>query len=144
MAPKHTLDELPRWPRGTVGLLATAGDHPHVVPVSTIRRAGPRRVVFALADRRSSLARLRDRPAVSLAITCEDVAISVEGPAEVAAASLGGLDGLVGVSLEAVVIQDHHAPTYALESGVGWRWTDEEAERRDSAVHAALRELAEG
>ena len=56
-------DPLPDWPPGTVAILSTAGGAPHAIPVSTAVRAGPRRVLLALARTRASLARLRDDPA---------------------------------------------------------------------------------
>ena len=62
--PRVMPDTLPRWPPGTVTVLATAAGAPHAIPVSTAVRAGDRAVLFALAPRRVSLARLRDRPAV--------------------------------------------------------------------------------
>lgn len=65
---------LPEWPAGTVAILATAGDAPHAIPVSAAVRAGPRRILIALATARGSLARLLADPRVSLTIVCEDTA----------------------------------------------------------------------
>jgi len=39
-------------------------------------------------------------------------------------------------------VRDHDRPTFAIEAGVRWRWTDSEAQRRDAEVHAALARLA--
>ena len=39
-------------------------------------------------------------------------------------------------------IADHNRPTYEIEDGIRWRWTDAEAERRDAEARAALRNLA--
>ena len=55
-------EALPEWEEGTVAVLSTIGDEPHAIPVSTAVRAGPRRVLLALALRRRSLALLRARP----------------------------------------------------------------------------------
>ena len=39
-------------------------------------------------------------------------------------------------------MQEHGQPTFAIDDGVQWHWTDADAERRDDAVHDALRALA--
>src|SRR6185295_15230638 len=68
-------DPLPDWPTGTVAILSTAGGAPHAIPVSTAVRAGPRRVLLALARTRDSLARLRADPRCALiVIAAGDVA----------------------------------------------------------------------
>jgi hypothetical protein len=134
---------LPVWPAGTVTILATAGPEPHAIPVSTALRAGPRRIVLALADGRESLARLRAQPAVALAIMCEgDVALTAYGTARV----LEGHpeEGVVAVAIEVERVQDHNRPMFAIEAGVRWRWTDPAAFERDARVRRALAELAAG
>jgi len=132
---------LPEWPAGTVTILATAGEVPHTIPVSAALRAGPRRALIALASSRGSLARLRADPWVSLAIVCEDTAVTAYGRARV----LDDLvDGVVAVEIEVERVQDHNRPTFAIESAVRWRWTDPDAERRDAEVRAALARLAVG
>ncbi|HEX4280382.1 MAG TPA: hypothetical protein VHZ27_06420 [Solirubrobacteraceae bacterium] len=132
---------LPEWPAGTVTILATAGEPPHAIPVSAAVRAGPRRALVALASTRDSLARLRTDPRVSLAIVCENVAVTAYGHARV----LDGeavADGVVAVEIAVDHVQDHERPTFAIESGVRWHWTDPDAERRDAEVRAALLALA--
>ena len=53
------------------------------------------------------------------------------------------VEGVVAVEIEIdAEVQDHDRPTFTIESGVRWRWTDAEAERRDAEVHAALARLA--
>jgi hypothetical protein len=132
---------LPDWPPGTVTILATAGDAPHAIPVSAAVRAGPRRALIALAATRGSLARLRGEPTVSLTIVCEGTAITVYGLARVLDHE-PLVDGVVAIEIEVESVQDHDRPTFAIESGVLWRWTDPEAERRDAEVRAALARLA--
>jgi hypothetical protein len=147
---------LPDWPPGTVTILATAGDHPggtagetahaagetpHAIPVSAAVRAGPRHALIGLAASRGSLARLRADPRVSLAIIAEDVAVTAYGRARVLDEPLA--DGVVAVEIEVHEVRDHDRPTFAIEAGVRWRWTDPEAERRDAEVRAALARLAE-
>jgi hypothetical protein len=132
---------LPEWPPGTVTILATAGNPPHAIPVSAAVRAGPRRALIGLAASRDSLVRLRADPLVSLAIVCEDVAVTAYGRARVLDdAPLA--EGVVAVVIEVDRVQDHDRPTFAIEGGVRWRWTDADASRRDADVRAALARLA--
>ena len=49
---------------------------------------------------------------------------------------------VVGVRVEVDELLDHNRPTYEIEDGVRWRWTDAEAEARDGEARAALRKLA--
>jgi len=136
---------LPDWPAGTVTILATAtataGDPPHAIPVSAAVRAGPRRALVALAATRGSLKRLRADPNVSLTIVCEDTAVTAYGRARVLDAD-AVVDGVTAVEIEVDRVQDHDRPTFAIESGARWRWTDPDAERRDAEVRAALTRLA--
>ena len=136
---------LPEWPIGTITILATAGDAPHAIPVSAAVRSGPRRALIALATTRGSLARLRADPRVSLTIVCEDTAVTAYGVARVLDDESGDrtiADGVVAVEIEVDRVQDHDRPTFTIESGVRWRWTDPDAEGRDAEVRAALRRLA--
>jgi hypothetical protein len=132
---------LPDWPAGTVTILATAGETPHAIPVSAAIRAGPRHALIALAGSRGSLARLRADPRVSLAIIAADVAVTAHGRARVL--NEAPAEGVVAVEIEVHELQDHDRPTFAIEAGVRWRWTDAEAERRDAEVRAGLERLAE-
>jgi hypothetical protein len=100
-------------------------------------------VLLALAPRRESLARLRADPRVALTILgAGDVAVTAHGTARVVAESLPGAEGVAAVALDVDEIQDHGQPTFAIEDGVRWRWTDRDAEARDAAVRAALIALA--
>lgn len=130
---------LPYWPAGTIAILATTDGSPHAIPVSAIVRAGDDRLVLALAAGRGSLARLRDRPRVAVTILAPDVAVTAEGSARV----LGPLtEGTVAVQVTVHTLRDHDRPTFAIESGVRWRWTDDAAAARDAEVRAALEHLA--
>jgi len=136
-----TLHEaLPQWPAGTVAILVTGGGSPHAIPVSAAVRAGADRVLIGLAAGRESLARLRRDPAVALAVLAEDLAVTIEGVAQVLEEEL--TEGTAAVQITAVSVQDHLRPTFELQSGVGWRWTDEAAATRDRHVRQALLELA--
>jgi hypothetical protein len=127
---------IPDWPPGTVAILATAG--PHAIPVSTAMRAGPEAVMLALGPKRGSLARLRDDPHCALVVITDGVAVTLRGRATV----VGEAAGTVAVRLDVEAVDDHAQPTFAIEAGVRWRWSDAAAERRDAEVRAALRQLA--
>ena len=131
---------LPEWPARTVTILSTAGPAPHAIPVSAALRAGPTRALVALASGRSSLERLRADPRVALVIVAEGLAITAHGRARVVDETL--LDGVVAVEIEVERVQDHDRPTFAIESGISWRWTEAEADARDDGVRAALERLA--
>jgi hypothetical protein len=131
-------DALPDWPAGTVAVLSTGAGAPHAIPVSTAVRAGDRAVLFALAPRRESLRRLRAEPRCALTVLGPGVALTAHGRATV----VGDTQGIVAVSLAVDRIQDHDQPTFEMEAGVRWRWTDPEAQERDARVRAALEALA--
>jgi hypothetical protein len=137
--PLATAGETPLVTAGETPL-ATAGETPHAIPVSAAVRAGPRHALIGLASSRGSLARLRADPRVSLAIIAEDVAITAYGRARVLDQPLA--EAVVAVEIEVHEVRDHDRPTFAIEAGVRWRWTDAEAERRDADVRAALTKLA--
>lgn len=135
--------ELPEWEDGTVAVLCTGGGAPHAIPVSTAVRAGPRRVLIALALSRESLARLRREPRCALTImAARDVACTVHARAEVVQEPMAVADGVAAIALEVETIQDHMQPRFAIEAGVAWRWTDDAARERDAAIREALVELA--
>jgi hypothetical protein len=133
---------LPSWPEGTAATLTTVGDDgaPHAIPVSTALRAGPSTIVLGLGRGRASLANLRARPAVALCVLAEGVAFSASGSAEVISEDAAGV---VAVRIEVSRLFDHGRPTFVVDGGVAWRWTDAEAAARDVAVREALRGLAE-
>ncbi|MFZ0377288.1 MAG: hypothetical protein WAL38_05610, partial [Solirubrobacteraceae bacterium] len=78
-------------------------------------------------------------PRAALTIVAHDVAVTAHGRARVLEEPL--CEGVVAVELEVDDVQDHNRPTFAIESGARWRWTEPEAERRDAEVHAALARL---
>ena len=134
---------LPEWRPGTVAILSTAGVLPHAIPVSTAVRAGPRRVLVALARTRESLARLRADPRCALTLLAAgDLAFTAHGRAAVVQEPLAGAEGVAAVAIDVDAIQSHADPRFRIDEGVRWQWTDAEAGRRDEAVHAALAALA--
>lgn len=132
---------LPHWPPGTVAVLITTADAPRGIPVSAVYRADDRRLLLGLAHRRGSLKRLRDQPEVAVVILAADVAVTARGRAQVIPDQL--VEGVAAVEVQVEAVDDHLQPTFALERGVSWHWTDAAAEQRDHEVGAALSQLAE-
>jgi flavin reductase (DIM6/NTAB) family NADH-FMN oxidoreductase RutF len=134
---------LSQWPPGTVLVLVTGGEEPHAIPVSAAVLGAPSRVLIGLAKGRDSLARLQASSRVALVIMAEaDVAITAYGTARVLDDELTG--GVRAVAIDVDRVQDHGRPTFVIESGVGWRWSDPQARGRDQEVRAALERLVEG
>jgi Pyridoxamine 5'-phosphate oxidase len=132
------MDELPEWPDGTVAVLATGAGAPHAIPVSLVLRGGARTLLLGLAERRESLARLREDPRCAVTVLAAgDLAFTATGRA-VAFEPAGPV---VGVRVEVDELIDHNRPTYEITGGVQWHWTDAEAVDRDAAARAALRKL---
>jgi hypothetical protein len=132
------MDALPEWPDGTVATLTTQGEAPHAIPVSLVLPAGPRAVLVGLAPRRQSLARLRADPRCAVTILAAgDHAFTAHGRAT----RFEDANGIAAVRIEVEHIADHNRPTYEIEDGVRWRWTDDGEQRRDAETRAALREL---
>jgi hypothetical protein len=76
---------------------------------------------------------------VALVIISEGIALTAHGRAAVVEEEL--VEGVVAVEIEVESVQDHDRPQFEIEAGVAWRWTDPEAEDRDSAVRAGLERL---
>ena len=132
------MDALPAWPDGTVATLVTQGEAPHAIPVSLILRTGPRELLVGLAPRREALARLRADPRAALTILAAgDHAFTAHGRA----VAFEDTEHVVAVRIAVHDIADHDHPTFAIDEGVRWRWTDPKAVERDAAARAALRGL---
>ena len=141
--PRPEPPALPHWRPGTVAILSTGAGAPHAIPVSTGVRAGDRVALLALARRRESLHRLREDPRCALTILAEgDVAVTAHGMATVVQEPMEISDRVAAVRLDVQWMQDHGQPRFEIQAGVQWRWTDEESERRDGEIRAALAELA--
>jgi hypothetical protein len=139
----HGLDDLPEWDAGTVAILSTGAGEPHAIPVSTAVRAGPRRVLIALALRRESLARLREDPRCALTLMAGgDVACTALARATILREPMTVSDRVAAVALDVDAIQDHRQPRFAIDAGVAWHWADDEARDRDADIRAELAELA--
>jgi hypothetical protein len=128
------MDALPDWPEGTVAVLTT---HPaHAIPVSLVLRAGDRELVLGLAPSRRSLGHLRADPRCAVTVLAAGTAFTAHGRA----VELGEPDPVVAVRIVVDEIADHDQPTFEIEAGVAWRWTDDDARERDAAARAALRD----
>ena len=134
---------LPHWAPGTVAILSTGAGAPHAIPVSTGVRVSDRVALIALARRRESLQRLRDDARCALTLLAEgDVAVTAHCVATVVQDPMTISDRVAAVRLDVQRMQDHGQPRFEILAGVRWRWTDEDAERRDAEIRAALAELA--
>jgi hypothetical protein len=143
--PRPDPDALPAWEPGTVAVLSTGGGAPHAIPVSTGVRAGPRTILLALALRRESLARLREDPRCALTIMAGgDIAVTALGLGTVVEDPMAVSDNIAAVRVDVERIQDHGQDRFRIDAGVRWHWTDEEADRRDAEIRAALAALAGG
>ncbi len=130
---------LPEWPDGTVATLSTGGGEPHAIPVSTVVRADDTTVLFVLARRRESLARLREDPRCALTILAAGVSVTAIGRAVEVDVEIS--QHVVALRMDVERVQDHAQPTFEMLEGVRWRWTDGDAERTDAALREALRRV---
>jgi hypothetical protein len=126
---------LPDWPEGTVALLSTAG--PHAIPVSTATRVDDTTIHLALAHSRDSLRRLREEPRCALTVLAAGVAVTAYASATVVDAD----DRVAFVRLVVEEVVDHDQPTFELDDGVRWHWTDDGAAEGDAQVRDRLRRL---
>jgi hypothetical protein len=126
---------LPDWPDGTVAVLSTAG--PHAIPVSTATRGGDAIIHLALAHTRESLANLRSDPRCALTLLTAGVAVTAYASGTVVAED----ERVAYLRLDVHELADHDQPTFEIDDGVRWRWTDDGAEQGDAAIRARLREL---
>jgi flavin reductase (DIM6/NTAB) family NADH-FMN oxidoreductase RutF len=138
-------DAIPELPEGIVAVLATVGrDGPAAIPVSALLRAGPDRLLLALARTRGSVARLRADPRCAVSLNGPGMSRCLEGTARVAADPLPGADFMVAFELRAERIRDARGPATEVDEGIRWRWTTAEAAERHAAVMAALAALSRG
>jgi len=134
-------EALPLWPPGTAGTLCVAG--PHAIAVSTAVRAADDRLLFALAHRRATLARLREEPACALCLLAADVGFTAEGRAFVVRERMRANERVAALELRVERIADHLADGRTdILDGVRWRWRDPSDADRDLAIRSELDTLA--
>jgi hypothetical protein len=140
--PRSDLDVLPEWAPGTVAVLSAGAGRPHAIPVSTAVRTGPRTVMFALALRRESLARLRqDRRCALTVVAGGNIALTAHGRATIVEEPMVASDRVAAVRIDVEAIQDHCQDRFEIDDGVRWHWTDPGAEQRDREIRVALSRL---
>lgn len=136
------MDELPSWRPGAACALVTldVGGDPHVIPVSAARPAvAPEPVVvFALAARRGSLARLRDDGRAALLVLDAGLSITLRGRAAVLEEAPDEAPGVVVCALRVEALDDHGDPATVLDGPLPWHWQSRDAAERDLGVHRAL------
>jgi hypothetical protein len=133
---------IPELPEGIVAVLATVGPSgPVAIPVSAMVRAGPARVLFALAASRGSVARLRADGRAALSVNGPGLSLCAEGVAAIAADPLPGAEHMVAFRFEAARLRDARGPFTEVDEGIRWRWTADDAAVRHAAVMAALAAL---
>jgi hypothetical protein len=137
------LEALPEWPSRTIALLATLGQGPFAIPISTPLRARDRSILFALHRTRGSLVRLRESSQVALAVLTEgDIAFTARGRARIVEEPMTGAPDYAAVELKVEHIDDHRQKEFRVDFGVGRRWIDESDKRALGARFEALRKLA--
>ena len=133
VASSLSMDELPEWPEGTVAVLSTATARTR----SRCRwSCAPARatLLVGLAPRRESLERLREDPRCAVTILAAgDHAFTAYGRA---AAHRGGRARSSACAIEVDEIADHNRPTYTIDDGVQWRWTDDDGAARATPSRA--------
>ena len=112
-------------------------------PVLTALRAGPLRIVFALARGRGSLARLRDDPRVALTLVGarqrrdHRVRCCLSSVRE----SLAVEENVAAVALSVERIADHARNDSQVIAGVRWRRLDARSGARDEQILRELRSI---
>ena len=111
------------------------------IPVSALLRAGPDRLLFALAQTRGSTAWLRTDPRTAVSVNGPGLSLCVEGVARIAADPSPAPSSWSpsGSRRSAPGMRAAPPPRW---TRIRWRWTTEEAAARHCAVMAALAALA--
>jgi hypothetical protein len=134
------MEELPSWEPGTPAVLCVSG--PHAIPVSTATRTSGDRIVLALARSRSTLATLREEPAVALCVLGADLAFTAYGAARVIEEELEASPHVAAVELRVSSVQDHLADGRTeMIDGARWRFTPDDARDADEGVRIELARL---
>jgi Pyridoxamine 5'-phosphate oxidase len=134
---------LPEWPLRTIAFFVTVDENPHVIPVSAPVRAGDHTILLSLHRTRDSLARLRERPQVALALLSEgNVAFTARGFARVVDEPMTDAPDYAAVEIDVADVDDHRQPAFTVEAGVERRWIDEDEKRALGKRIDTLRRLA--
>ena len=118
-------------------MLSVAG--PHAIPVSTATRASGDRIVFALARRRDTLARLREDPRAALCLLGGGIAFTAVGEVRVVREELGASPHVAALELRVTRVQDHLADGRTeMIDGARWSFTSDDAREADAALREEL------
>jgi hypothetical protein len=141
--PHPALEALPAWPGRTIAFLATIDELPHVIPVSAPVRADAARVLLSLKRTRNSLARLRRRPQVALAVLApEDIAFTANGTARIVEEPMADAPGYAAVEIVVEAIDDHRQAEFAVQAGPDREWREESEKQALGRRVQALTALA--
>jgi flavin reductase (DIM6/NTAB) family NADH-FMN oxidoreductase RutF len=115
---------------------------PHAIPVSTATRAAPDRIVFALARRRDTLARLREHPEAALCLLGAGLAFTAEGVTSVVREEMEASPHVAALELRVTRIHDHlEDGRTEMHDGARWRFTSDQAREADKALREELDDL---
>jgi hypothetical protein len=118
---------LPEWPVRTIAVLVTIDEGPHAIPVSAPVRADGHTILLSLHRSRDSLARLRRRPQVALAVLAEgNTAFTARGTARVIDEPMTEAADYAAVAIDVTDVDDHRQGAFTVEAGVNRRWIDDE------------------
>jgi hypothetical protein len=141
--PHPSLEALPEWPGRTIAFLATIDELPHVIPVSAPVRADDGRVLLSLKRTRNSLARLRRRPQVALAVLApQDVAFTANGTARIVEETMADAPDYAAVEILVEAIDDHRQAEFAVQAGPDREWREESEKEALGRRVKALTSLA--
>jgi len=131
---------LPRWERGTPGILCVAG--PRAIPISTAVRVDDGCLRFALARSRGTLSALREDPRAAFCLLGAGVAFTAHGSVAVVREELESAPTVAGLELRVEHVQDHLADGRTeLLDGARWRWRDESFATTEDEIVAELSRL---
>jgi hypothetical protein len=112
-------------------MLATAGEHPHVIPISAPVRAGGHMILLSLRQSRGSLARLRSNPAVALLVLAEDnTAFTAHGTARVVEETMTAAPDYAAVRIDVTSIDDHRQDEFRVSGGVDREWVNQDEQHK--------------
>ena len=136
---------LPEWPVRTIAILVTIDQGPHAIPVSAPVRTDGYTILLSLHRSRDSLARLRRRPQVALAILAEgNTAFTARGMARVIDERMTDATDYAAVAIDVTDVDDHRQAAFTVEAGVNRKWIDDREKRALGTRIEILQGLAVG
>jgi hypothetical protein len=109
---------LPEWSVRTIAVFVTVDQSPHAIPVSAPVRADGH-ILLSLHRSRDSLARLRRRPQVALAVLAEgNTAFTARGTARVIDEPMTDATDYAAIAIDVTDVDDHRQAAFTVEAGV--------------------------